>query len=208
MKRNLIAKAAEINGRRISTATRRKVEIDHTPPEGIAPAPRLDGVKWVVAMTEPRGEAKAMQGLEEVGYPAFMPMITRWRRKGFRQHKRAYPLFPGYVFVGLVTGPKHSVKNCDSIAAVISDGLGPLFISESVVMSISDHMMAGAFDETITMEDRFAPGDLVTITEGPFAGTSAPIANLIDSERVAVLLSFLGSVRPVPIDAGMLRKTA
>lgn len=208
MKSEFTSATGFLHGRRVTTATKRKIEVDHTPPEGINPAPDIGHCRWVVAMIEPRCEGKALQGFVEVGYPTFMPMVTRWRRKGFKQSKRAYPLFPGYIFVALVSGPKHSVKNCDSVSSVISDAAGPLYVRDSIVRALSDAMMRGEFDETITIEDRFSPGDVVTITDGPFSGMSAPISSLIDSDRVAVLLSILGAERAIQIDANHLRKTA
>lgn len=202
----LATKAAKINGKIVSTATKREVQIDYSEPK-LAPAPDIGSAKWIVAMTEPRSEVRATVGLVEAGYVVFSPVVTEWRRHGWKQYKRTRPLFPGYLFVGMVPGPKFGVKRCDSVASVISDESGPIPVRASTVMALSDAMMAGRFDQTIEpVRHSFAVGESVTISEGAFSGFVASIADLGDSDRVAVLISILGAERPVSVDAAILRK--
>lgn len=205
--RKLIAKIAKINGKTVSTATKREVQIDYSDPEGIEAAPEIGPHRWVVAMTTPRSDRRAISSLSENGYAVFQPVITEWRRHGWKQFKRTRPLFPGYVFVGLLPGPVLSVRQCDSIASIVSDVSGPLFVRSCTVMALSDAMMAGRFDQTAEpARHSFAVGEPVVISDGPFAGHAASIAAMIDSDRVAILLSILGAERSLSVDTAILRK--
>lgn len=203
---HLETKSARISGRRVTSAAIRKVEIDETEPEIIAPAPDIGSASWIVAMTEPRAEAKAIEALTDAGYPVFCPFITRWRRHGFRQDKIAVPLFPRYLFVGLVSGPAYPVARCKSIAMVIGNASGPVVIRRHVVEHFSRRQTAGAYDETRKPSDRFKPGEAVTVSVGPFASIPATVVRMAGDERVAILMSILGSQTLTEAPATALRK--
>ena len=72
---------AFIDSRRVTTATKRSpaqarhVEVDMTPPK-LSPAPDIGNGHWIVAMTSPRSDARAIAALQEAGYAVFSPGIS------------------------------------------------------------------------------------------------------------------------------------
>lgn len=196
------------DGRKISSTSIRQVEIDEKLPEKIKPAADIGSAHWIVAMTEPRCEARAIAGLERAGYPVFVPMVTKWRRKGYRQNKIAVPLFPRYIFVGLISGPQYPVSRCESVSCVLSDGSGPIVVPTGLVEALSRRMMAGGYDETLKSSLRFSKGDAVTIARGRFASIAGKVASIPAEDRVTVLVSLLGVDHRVEIDADQVRKSA
>jgi transcriptional antiterminator RfaH len=206
--RETIRKIATVHGRKASSASIRQVEIDDAAPAAIQPAPDIGSAQWVVAMTEPRSEAKAIEGLRRAGYPVFAPMTTTWRRRGYKQDKIASPLFPRYIFVGLIHGPQYPVSRCESVALVISDDRGPVSIPTRFIDALSAKMMAGCYDETMKSTERFKPGDPVTIAKGRFASIAGKIAGLNSEDRITVLISMFGSTRTVEIEPSNVCKVA
>lgn len=206
--------SAAISGRKATSATVRTVEVDDTPPEGILPAPEIGAAKWIVATVSPRQDARAVASLREAGYPVFQPLMTKWRRKGFKKSRAAYPLFPGYLFVGLVSGPRYGVTRCERITSIVSSNGKPIEIQKAMVESLSAAMMRGDFDETVTVADKIraghmvAIGDRVSVNKGMFAAIDGTITKLLDHERVAVLITFLGSEREVIAETTSLKKIA
>ena len=53
---------------------------------------------WVIAVSEPRAEAKAVSNARQLGYDVFFPKIVRRRRHNGKRSTTVFPLFPSYFF--------------------------------------------------------------------------------------------------------------
>jgi transcriptional antiterminator RfaH len=53
---------------------------------------------WVVAVTEPRAEARAVANVRKLGYEVFYPKVVRRLRQHGQRSWVIYPLFPRYFF--------------------------------------------------------------------------------------------------------------
>lgn len=179
-------KVALLNGRPITTASKREPKLDDSPIDPAPVAPDFAGT-WALVYTEPRREEMAVQDLIANGWPAWCPMMTVWVTSKAMVKARAHrPLFPRYIFVGLDTGAKAILAERRIVARRISDeGLGkyeildlgpvgrasiegckgvaglvgaeePLPVSPRVIYGLSQRQAADEFDHTRTMADACA----------------------------------------------------
>lgn len=161
----------------------------------------MDDVSWLLVATKARGEFVARQHLERQGFEVCLPQITlRKRKKGIWQQVDE-PMFPGYLFVGVVLGeqdiaPIRSSQGCRQIVR-FGGQLVPL--PNSVIQRLL------AYD-TVPRPDlpTLRPGQIVRIEAGPFAGLEAVFDKARGSDRVQVLMTVLGTVRPVAVPAGAI----
>lgn len=82
---------------------------------------------------------------------------------------------------------------------LVSFGGEPSIVPEHLVVAIQ-HKLEGINAAGGAIFDGLKPGDAVWISEGPFKGYEAIFDERVTgSERVRVLLEFLGSKRKVPL---------
>lgn len=58
---------------------------------------------WYAVHTRSRHEERAYAGLLQKAYPAFLPKLEVWSRRKDRKKKIFVPMFPGYLFVELLS---------------------------------------------------------------------------------------------------------
>ena len=66
----------------------------------------MDDLSWLLVATKPRSEFVARQHLERQGFEVCLPQITLRKRRQGKWQQVTEPMFPGYVFVGVVLGER------------------------------------------------------------------------------------------------------
>jgi transcription antitermination factor NusG len=154
---------------------------------------------WYAVRSKPRKEEIVWKQILSQGFEAYFPRI-RIHPVNPRSRKLK-PYFPGYLFliadleaVGLSTFQwmPHSI-------GLVSFGGEPAIVPDHLVQAIrrrvDDINSAGG-----EVFDGLKQGDMVWINEGPFRGYEALFdARLPGSERVRVLIEFLGNNRRVAL---------
>jgi transcriptional antiterminator RfaH len=154
---------------------------------------------WTVAQLQPRREAVAEHFLEVAGYTVYCPRIRPPQRKSFSNgNSFTRPLFPGYAFVLLVNG-WWSANKSPGVIRLVLDGATPARVPDSIIGELRARERGGV----IHLPERVpAVGDRVRITRGVFRDQLGLYAGQAPYERVAVLLSLLGSQRRVELPKG------
>lgn len=146
---------------------------------------------WFVIRTQPNAEARAAQQLARQAFEVYLPTHLKRRRHARRVEIVRRPLFARYLFVALDSRSRwRSILSTVGVADLVRAGDMPLAVPPGVVDALRANQTAGAFDDLGA--NAFAPGQLVRVLAGPFADIVGRIASLADSERVYVLLEFLG----------------
>ncbi len=154
---------------------------------------------WYAVRSKPRKEDIIWRQLVSHGFEVFYPRI-RVQPVNPRA-RRLKPYFPGYLFVfsdleevgvSLFQWMPHTL-------GLVSFGGEPAAVPDNLIHSIRKRVeeinLAGG--ETFA---GLKSGDMVWISDGPFRGYEAIFdARLPGSERVRVLLEFLGSSRKVAL---------
>jgi transcriptional antiterminator RfaH len=154
-------------------------------------------MSWHVLLTEPNRERTAARHLALFGCDVYLPTFPKAHRQragnGRRWNVFRRPLFPGYLFVHKQPGLFRLIH----MASGIRKGR-PFLAAEGKPKSI-DHAKIEEIqklEKEMSMKRsrrmRFRVGDKVLIRDGAFIGLRASIYRLTDTERVTLLLDFLG----------------
>jgi Transcription antiterminator len=147
---------------------------------------------WYCIHTRPQKEdASCAYYQETLGIETYAPKLRQQRV--IRRVRRIVtrPLFPRYIFCRFEPALHYrAVKYAPDTVDVVHCGAAPAIVPDQLIHELKT-WVGDAFD-TCRTQPRFAAGDLVEIEAGPLMGLRAIVQQeLSDSERVAVLLTFL-----------------
>jgi transcriptional antiterminator RfaH len=148
---------------------------------------------WYAIRSKPRKEDAVWRQVLSQGFEVYYPRI-RIQPINPRS-KKVKPYFPGYLFVraDLEQVGLSVFQWMPHTLGLVSFGGEPAAVPDHLVQAIHVRVdeINAAGGETF---ERLRPGDVVWISDGPFRGYEAIFdARLPGSERVRVLLEFLGS---------------
>ena len=148
-------------------------------------------IRWYVMHSKPRKEAFLRERLRIQRVEVYCPSI-RVNPVNPRARKEQ-PFFPGYLFVhvDLEKIPISEFRRMSGSIGLVSYGGEPAYVGDALIREIQKQIEEIA-DSTSNYVDRFRPGDLVVIKDGPFATYKAMFdCRLSGSDRVRVLLELL-----------------
>ena len=164
-----------------------------------------DTPRWFCVRTQTKREhiaAKHLRELEDV--EVFCPRIKY--RKATRRGKIWWlePLFPGYLLAKFdLLEMERAVTFCQGVRGLVRFGTEIPYVPETFVLALIDQVKkrAETDEEMITVSPAVGVGDEVEIATGPFQGMKGTIQSVAPAtERVKVLLEFLGQTQPVDLD--------
>jgi transcriptional antiterminator RfaH len=153
----------------------------------------LLGRKWYVVRTHAHAEGKAVEHLRRQGFDAYLPRYRKQRRHSRRIEIVASPLFPRYCFVAFDIAMErwHSVRSTFGVERLIGGENGPANVPENVIDDLKRREDQSGFI-SLDANPRFARGDRVRLMDGALSVCSAFFEEMVDRDRVAVLLDLLG----------------
>lgn len=157
-------------------------------------------VLWYAVRSKPRKEDVLWRQMRAQGFEVFYPRV-RVHRVNPRARKLE-PYFPGYMFVQTDLGDTglSRFQWMPHSLGLVSFGGEPSTIPDSLIAEIRKRVEAIAAAGGEVFEGLKA-GDTIRIQEGPFRGYEAIFdARLPGTERVRVLLEFLGNQRKIPVE--------
>jgi transcriptional antiterminator RfaH len=154
---------------------------------------------WYALRSKSRKEDAVFRQAQSQGFEVFYPSL-RVHPVNPRSRK-IVPYFPGYLFVAAdLEQVGISVFNwMPHTLGLVSFGGEPSIVPENLILAIQKRVdeINEAGGEVF---DGLKPGETVWISSGPFEGYDAIFdARVPGSERVRVLLEFLGNRRKVPV---------
>ena len=158
-----------------------------------------EALEWRCVRTKPKSEHLAARHLKRLdAVEAYCPLIR------FKKSTRRGPvwfqeaLFPGYLFVRFDLGTSlRAVNATQYVTGIVRFGEEYPVVPDHVI-----EQLRAEFDpeEPVTVFQTLEVGDEVEVAEGPLRGTVAYVTSLPDgSERVRILLQFLGEEREVEV---------
>ena len=154
---------------------------------------------WYTIRSKPRQEDAVFKQILSQGFEAYYPRL-RVHPVNPRSRK-VKPYFPGYLIVqaDLEEAGLSVFQWMPHAVGLVSFGGEPAVVPEHLIQAIRrrvDEINAAGGE----LLESLKPGDVVWINDGPFNGFEAIFdARLPGSERVRVLIEFLGNKRKVPI---------
>jgi transcriptional antiterminator RfaH len=150
---------------------------------------------WCCAQVEPRRERLASHCLGLAGYEIYQPLLREQRRSHGRKIVVTPPLFPGYLFLWVVSG-WWNARWAAGARRLVMDGLAPARVPDRVIAEIRSRER-GALIELPKLW--LEPGMRVKVLQGPLQDQIGLLAALRPHERVLVLLQLLGGQQRVEL---------
>ena len=148
--------------------------------------PEWDRKCWYAVSTKMRSEATASSSLDRLGIEVFLPMIRERKALRGKSGVTTSPLFPGYLFAKFdALSQFRAVAYAQGVKNIVTFGYGPSVVDDSIIQAIRSQAISGAIEFS---ENRFSPGQLVRIQDGPLCGLEAVFEKKLDGTSRAVLL--------------------
>lgn len=175
---------------------------------------RPSGTAWHVVYTAPQAEGTAREGIQALGFQAYMPVerTTKIRRR--KRVEVVRPLFSRYLFVGVepLDDWRH-VLGVDGVEDVLRNNDAPSRVPAAWIEALRKIEEFGTFDRRKNAPTPFRIGEMVRVSDGPFAGFNAAIEAFVaklqsttKSQRAKVLVDFLGRHVAMELDIVALEK--
>lgn len=157
--------------------------------------------QWYLIQCKPRQDARAEEHLRNQNFPCYRPVHPV---EAMRRGKRVMldeSLFPGYLFINLcqTTDSWHSIRSTRGVARLVTFCDRPVAVPGDIIVDIRRRLAA---KEALPL---FAPGSVVTVTDGPFRDLEAIFQKVDGEERAVILLSMLQREQRVSVPVRMLR---
>ena len=141
---------------------------------------------WYAVNTKPRCEAMACASLDRHGVEVFLPMLRERKVLRGECHTTTSPLFPRYLFAKFdISSQLRAVTYARGVKSLVTFGGGPSMVDESIIHAIRSQLTEGVIKLS---ENRFSPGQIVRIQDGPLCGLEAVFERKLDGTSRAVLL--------------------
>jgi transcriptional antiterminator RfaH len=103
------------------------------------------------------------------------------------------PLFPRYLFVSFDRQVQRwrSIQSTVGVSQLVCNGEAPASVPEEIIAELRGHENEGGFVR-LERRSRFARGDQIRVLDGIFDDCLGLFEDMIDHERVAILLDLLG----------------
>lgn len=163
---------------------------------------------WYLVHTKPRQEKRALQNLEQQGYPCYLPTLPSEKLCQKLLTISDEPLFPRYLFIQLGLGSSAKswapIRSTTGVCRLVHFGMEPAKVDDGLIELL--HTQEATFR---SQPNRlFKPGERVRLTEAPFTDIEG-IYHLADGERRSmVLIEILSKPVVVRVPVASLRRTA
>lgn len=158
---------------------------------------------WYVVHSKPRREVLAVSMLEErLRVTVYLPQVEQRYRGGLQRAS----LFPGYLFLhtDLERIEVSAINAVPGVIRLVASGSVPQPVPDAVMDALQQRV--AQFDAQGGLPQHpYHEGDPVRLIAGPLAGLEAAfVGPMRPSERVRVLLTFLGQLQEVEVPVAML----
>ena len=164
--------------------------------------------RWYVVHTHSRTEAKAVVNLRRQGYVTYLPRYLKLRRHARRSERVPVPLFPRYLFVrmDIDATPWRAIQSTVGVVHLITQNGRPAPVPEGVVQEIRGCEGSNGMVEMAGLRV-FRKGDRVQLLRGALAEHVGLFQEMVDDQRIIVLLDLLGRQNRVLVPADAIEAT-
>ena len=157
---------------------------------------------WALVVTVPHRERAVARMLAAFDVPYHLFCELRQRVCRGRIITRAYPVFPGYIFVQLVGLLWERVRTISNVLGYVKLGQNVDLVEDRVVQQL----VAASTEDvlplvTAPIVSRFKPGDRVVVHgEGVLAGQTAVFQRMLVGTQALIDVEWFGRWVPIAVD--------
>jgi len=181
------------------------------------PTPAKAGMQWFVVQAfsnyEKRVQLALQESIERHGMQDFfgeilVPTEEVVEMKSGQKRTSERKFFPGYVLVQMIMNDDtwHLVKSTPRVSGFIGGKASePTPLTDDEAQAILQQVQDGS--DQPRHKFSFEPGELVRVTEGPFADFNGTVEDVnYEKSKLRVAVSIFGRSTPVELDFGQVEK--
>ncbi len=178
------------------------------------PKQTSQGRKWYVlhtysgyedAVAEALRQRTETMNMQDFIFDVIVPKETQIEVKKGEQKLVEKRMFPGYVIVNMMVTDEswYVVRNTPNVTGFIGSGTVPVPVTDDEIKRIRKRM--GVKEPKFKAD--FTLGEIVAITEGPFAGYQGTISEIDENKgKIKVLVSIFNRETPVELEFTQIKK--
>ena len=159
----------------------------------------LDEPHWHALYVRSRSEKKVYDQLIDLGYEAYLPLITRIKQWSDRKKKVEEPLFKSYVFVRNNQRQHYYVLGVYGVVGFVTFEHQPVIVPDKQILAIKKYIDNPIDDEDELKNIELHEGQLVRITHGPMQGLTGRLVSVKSKRRLLVKIDVVGQSIPVSL---------
>lgn len=159
----------------------------------------LDEMHWHALYVRSRAEKKVYDQLVDLGYEAYLPLITRLKQWSDRRKKVEEPLFKSYVFVRNNARQHYYVLGLYGVVRFVTFEHEAVVVPDKQILAIKKYIDNPVDDEDELNNLQLKAGQLVRIANGPMQGLIGRLVSMKSKRRLLVNIEVVGQTIPVSI---------
>jgi transcription antitermination factor NusG len=159
---------------------------------------------WYALVTRPRAEKKVAERISSQWH-TFLPLQTQWRLWSDRKKKVQLPLIPSFIFVKTTEKELSTIVKEVGIVRVLCYLGKPAIVREEEIETLK--LLINNTDEVRTINPiDLSNGEIIEITQGPFAGLTASYISHQGKYKVIINLETTSTYFQVEVAANSIKK--
>lgn len=161
---------------------------------------------WYLVYCRPKQELRAQQHLANMGFSSYVPTVMVKKQKASQWVTAKELLFPRYLFLNANhTGDLSRVKNTRGVTDFVRFGGKIAQIPAELIRHLTHQQIN--IEQQDNAKHHLQAGDVVTISQGPYAGLDALFSSPDGDERSVVLINLLHQQVPLTISNAAFSKS-
>ena len=154
---------------------------------------------WHALYVRSRAEKKVYDQLVDMGYEAYLPLITRLKQWSDRKKKVEEPLFKSYVFVRNNQRQHYYILSAYGVVRFVTFEHEAVVVPDKQILAIRKYIDNPVDDEDELQNINLKEGQLVRITNGPMQGLTGRLISVKSKRRLLVNIEVVGQSIPVSL---------
>lgn len=162
-------------------------------------------VQWYAIYTQSRAEKKVFERVVNLGFEAFLPLITTIKQWSDRKKKVTEPLINSFVFVKTSSSKFNELLNIPGVLTILKYLGKPAVVRDYEIENLRILVNSCEQIKTIKPID-LTKGEAIEIVSGPFKGVFATYMNKSGKHRVVVEVVALNSFVEINVPLNTIKK--
>lgn len=158
-----------------------------------------DKLPWYALYLHSRAEKRVCKRLTEMGYEAYLPLVTRMKKWSDRLKKVEEPLFKSYLFVRVDEKNHYEILSVPGVTKFVCFERKAVKVPENQINAIKKYCDDFVEEEQEQEHIDFHEGQLVRITSGEMRGLIGRLAPVKNKKRLIVYIESVGHYLPINI---------
>jgi transcription antitermination factor NusG len=156
---------------------------------------------WHALYVRSRSEKKVLSQLQEMGFEAYLPLVTKIKQWSDRRKKIEEPLFKSYVFVYSNAMEYLSILNVYGVMRFVSFERKPVDVPDNQILAIKRFVEDYEHGEEFKMQNDevLKVGQMVRIINGPMKNLKGSLHTICNKRLLVVYIEAVGQYLPITI---------